>query len=248
VVAKKILSEKTIGQIKALRQKGKTVSFIAANLGITNTKIHTTLRELKLTRPHASNFSVRDRLYRFGEVDLSTGCINFTGCIGKNGYGKIGIDKNIFTAHRLSYTLEFGKIPDGLFVCHKCDNRKCINPVHLFLGTCKDNLQDMARKGRKHDPSLIKGDNVSLCLELHDQGLLDREIAEKLGVERRIVTRLLQKKGITRKMTKQKLEDMYTLRAEGATQKEIGKILGFGQSTISLWMHPDISKRPKLKD
>lgn len=66
----------------------------------------------------------------------------------KNGYGITNINGSNFKAHRLSYYLSFGDIPKGLLVLHKCDNRKCINPNHLFIGTTQDNAIDMINKGR----------------------------------------------------------------------------------------------------
>ena len=75
-------------------------------------------------------------------------CINFMGKLNKGGYGVVRINRKYLMAHRVSYQLFNGAIPDGFQVCHKCDNPSCINVSHLFVGTLLDNYQDMVNKGR----------------------------------------------------------------------------------------------------
>jgi hypothetical protein len=77
----------------------------------------------------------------------TNGCWNWTGYINENGYGGLSINNKGHLAHRYSYRYYKGDL-NGLFVCHKCDNRKCCNPDHLFLGTLKDNMVDMMEKDR----------------------------------------------------------------------------------------------------
>lgn len=77
-----------------------------------------------------------------------SGCWIWTGLLTNVGYGKMGIGTKTISTHRYSYEQAYGPIPKGLLVLHKCDNRCCVNPEHLYLGTQSDNIKDMYSKGR----------------------------------------------------------------------------------------------------
>lgn len=84
----------------------------------------------------------------WSRVAESDGCWEWKGRINKDGYGEFKVNPYQFIASRLSWMLVFGEIPDGMMVCHHCDNRECVSPAHLFLGTALDNEHDKIAKGR----------------------------------------------------------------------------------------------------
>lgn len=75
-------------------------------------------------------------------------CWEWQGCFDSHGYGLIRFGKTPTRVHRESYKIFKGQIPDKLLICHHCDNPKCCNPEHLFLGSYKDNMQDAQKKNR----------------------------------------------------------------------------------------------------
>jgi hypothetical protein len=106
-------------------------------------------------------------------------------------------------AHRLAYALTHGAIPNGLFVCHRCDNPKCCNPKHLFLGTPLDNVSDCVRKGRRaktkghyndgaaNSHAKLSGDDVGAIRRRVASGERQTAIAKEFGVDKGTVWRLV---------------------------------------------------------
>lgn len=160
---------------------------------------------------------------RFTEkVDRSGGpdaCWPWTGSRKESGHGEVGSGGRrgrILKAHRVAWELAYGPIPEGMKVCHKCDNPPCCNPTHLFLGTQADNMADMARKGRANRTSRLLGDAHPLRINPHlaargervggarlteaDVCLIlssnesQRALARRFGVSRRTVAFVQQRK------------------------------------------------------
>jgi len=95
--------------------------------------------------PIANNW---DSLSKKLTINDKTGCWEWTGYVIPSGYAYVSINMKKTYLHRYSYIVHKGNIPNGLFVLHHCDNKRCCNPEHLFLGTQADNMDDMISKGR----------------------------------------------------------------------------------------------------
>lgn len=125
------------------------------------------------------------------KVQLTDTCWLWNGSLHKTGYGKLKVRGKDIPAHRLSWTFQHGEPPGGLFVCHHCDIRQCVNPSHLFLGTCKDNMRDAARKGRLAFGERVGGrrkltsnDVLTIREEYLTRSVTQRSIAKRFNVTR----------------------------------------------------------------
>lgn len=120
-------------------------------------------------------------------VRTERGCLEFRGCTDEHGYGRINKDGKLIRIHRASWIEQRGHIPDGLFVCHVCDNPPCWNVEHLFLGTHADNMADMkakkrnpGRKGDAHPYAKLSSSDVAEIRKIH--GVYNEDIGRLYGV------------------------------------------------------------------
>ncbi len=149
------------------------------------------------------NLGVADGRF-WSKVDKSKDCWIWLGARNKKGYGHLRRKEKDFHAHKYSWILFNGDVPKGICVCHRCDNRACVNPDHLFLGTILDNNRDMWRKGRGvsnlsllsgEEATFVKLDNKSVLKirKLYNDGLTQKEIAKIFGVVQSTISYVIRR-------------------------------------------------------
>lgn len=153
--------------------------------------------------PGALRVLAGERRFATSYVATETGCWEWTGHRNVDGYGLVTLNKRQILAHRVSWLLYRGPVPDGLFVCHHCDNPPCVNPAHLFVGTAADNSADMVRKGRSPRPKVPRGGNNPACRlseddihtarRLFGEGVSQTDIAKRLGVSQAHVSKIVNR-------------------------------------------------------
>jgi len=145
--------------------------------------------------------SERERF--FEKVHTGSGCWEWQGSLAPNGYGQFFRPEGSRQAHRIAWEYENGPIENGLHVCHTCDNRKCVRPSHLFLGTRSDNMKDMVAKQR-HNTSpgcraMLKVRKVNRGVNNHECKLTEEQamIAKACPQTRGSASRLAEAFGVS---------------------------------------------------
>ena len=180
------------------------------------------------------------------------GCWKFFGCHTPAGYGAIQLNRKKESAHRAMWCAVHGDISAGLYVCHKCDVKDCINPEHLFLGTALDNNRDRANKNRSYRPigeknpcSKVSDADRAKAVEEFSKGELASVIALRYGVIQASVHGWLRKSGFVierprvgvrngrSKLDLDKVERVREMLANGISQMEVSR--RFEVSGHAIW-------------
>jgi DNA-binding MarR family transcriptional regulator len=186
-------------------EEGLSQSEIAERFGVNQSTISDWMNKHDIDAEDRDD--PKERLHRKSTVNEETGCWEWSGFVKEsNGYGESSLNGFTMYVHRMSYKLHKGSIPEGKWVLHKCHNKTCVNPEHLYLGNVQDNVQDAMEEGSFwHDGQLKNGEeNVSSKLteeevreirELYDTtGMTQQDLADQfstaVGNVNRIVNRV----------------------------------------------------------
>jgi len=141
----------------------------------------------------------KERIESKVEKIPEAGCWIWMGATQVRGYGELISHNRKHLAHRASYEVFVGPIPEGMNVCHSCDNVYCVNPAHLFLGTQKQNLEDMAKKkrstiGERNPRSKLTNDEVERIRFGVSLGVSDPMLATLFNVSRQTIQSIRTKR------------------------------------------------------
>ena len=205
--------------------------------------------------------SVEERFNDFVIPEPNSGCWIWLGHLSTSGYARFSVNRKLVQANRYSWELHRGIIPEGLYACHTCDNRACVNPEHLFLGTQAENLKDMVRKGRdnprrgeQHAKAFLTDADV-LSIRA-DQRPLDL-IAQNYGVDKSYIWKIkkgwhwahlplnvevdtnrvkngqkIRAKGVAHPKAKLSEIDVLRIRVNRRPSREVAKLYGITKTTV----------------
>lgn len=180
----------------------------------------------------------------WARVRKTDGCWEWTRARHRQGYGNISIDGRSLLAHRVSWELAHGPIPDGICVCHRCDNPRCVRPDHLFLGTHVENMRDMANKCRSPGTRAVEHAGRRLGIKSWSKitGIPRSTIARRLALgwdaARALGTPSDRRMGRAAKLGAEREQQALELRLAGAGDCQIAKAIGVSPRTIRRYLGP----------
>lgn len=189
--------------------------------------------------------SIRSRFWSKVDERGPDSCWPWTGSLTTQGYGQLKIKGKLWMAHRVAWRLLRGKIPKGQCVCHRCDNPPCVNPDHLFLGTHKDNSQDMAAKGRARQGRKFSDAQVRLIRKLYSSGHhTQAELAERFGTNQPHISSITRGESYAKapglrtrsrkNLDPEVVDDIRQRVAQGETQADLAREYGVSPAAVSL--------------
>ena len=138
--------------------------------------------------------TLKERFCEKYTIEPNSGCWLWNAALGSNGYGLISDGGKLYRAHRASWVIHRGLIPNELWVLHRCDVKACVNPDHLFIGSAQDNVDDMVTKGRQ---KILRGEAnggskliARQVVDIRTATGFYHEIAARFGVHQSQVTRI----------------------------------------------------------
>lgn len=183
-------------------------------------------------------------IFQSRQEKCENGCIEYTGKLDKYGYGQCEFKRQHLSAHRLSYFLHYKQDPYSLHVCHSCDNRKCVNPKHLSLGTNKDNASDRNSKGRNNSIKKVNKQVLKTILKMQKDGLSDRDISKELNLHHTTIKRHSSRR-VDNKIPQETILKIYKYYQNGMKKENIAQILNISKTSVRKYINEYNTSRTK---
>lgn len=197
--------------------------------------------------------SIIDRFFKYTKEN-SNGCLEWIGPKPNiRGYGRFWYNGKNISAHRFSWRIQYGDIPPNLNVCHSCDNPRCVNWKHLWLGTHEHNAKDRNLKGRNRKKRLTKEQEDQIALSYYTTDTIQRELAEKYQTTREIINKIIMQKHYRkqygyktiiryRKITPIMIEEIKIRSSKGESKKELASSFNITPRAVRYFLNHEHSK------
>lgn len=188
-------SAEAAAEIVRLREMMERRETQRKRLAVASVQDATHWKALSKVKAYTQGLPFHEKVKARAIVDEATGCWVWQGSCSINGYGRLrrGPGGTSAYCHRIMYEHANGSVPEGAVVMHTCDNRRCVNPDHLVIGTQRDNVRDMHKKGRT-PRSVLTAAEVQEIRMLRQTGMTFHSLAKRFMVSPQTVSKIVTRK------------------------------------------------------